>query len=283
MILDEIAARARVRVAAAKERLSLSALREAALALSAAPPNGPPGTGVSFPFEKALAGPGLAFICEVKKASPSKGLIAADFPYLRIAGEYEAAGAAAISVLTEPEYFLGSDTHLKEIAAAVSLPVLCKDFIIDEYQIFEAKILGASAALLICALLDAGTLRAFIKTAASLGLSTLVEVHDEREAGMALDAGAWIIGINNRDLKTFTVDLTVTERLRPLVPKGHIVVSESGVHSGDDVKRLADCGVDALLVGESFMKAPDKKVFLAGLRAAAGSPAGSGGENFLYG
>jgi indole-3-glycerol phosphate synthase len=177
---------------------------------------------------------------------------------------------------------LGSDAYLKEIAAAVSLPVLRKDFIIDEYQIFEAKFLGASAALFICALLDAKTLRAFIGTAASLGLSALVEVHDEKETGIALDAGARIIGINNRDLKTFTVDLAVTERLRPLVPGGHIVVSESGVHSGDEAKRLADCGVDALLVGESCMKAPDKKAFLAGLRAAAGSPADIGGENSLH-
>jgi indole-3-glycerol phosphate synthase len=269
MILDEIAASTRFRVAQAKEALPLSALREAAPALAAAPAGGQSGPAACLPFEQALAGPELAFICEVKKASPSKGLIAADFPYLEIAGEYEAAGASAVSVLTEPDYFLGSDIYLKEIAAAVKVPVLRKDFIVDEYQIFEAKILGASAALLICALLDAGTLAAFIKTAAALGLSALVEVHNEEEIDMALVAGARLIGINNRDLKTFKVDLAVTGRLRPLVPKGHIVVSESGVHSGDDVRRLADCGIDALLVGESFMRAPDKKAFLGGLRAAS--------------
>jgi indole-3-glycerol phosphate synthase len=281
MILDEIASRAKVRVAKAQEALPLSALREAALSLPGRlPPPPPPETELAespLPFEeaglsfgKALTGPELSFICEVKKASPSKGLIAADFPYLAIAREYEAAGAAAISVLTEPEFFLGSDAYLQEIAASVSVPVLRKDFIIDEYQIFEAKILRASATLLICALLDAKTLEAFIKTAAALGLSTLVEVHNGEEIKMALNAGARIIGINNRDLKTFLVDTSLTARLREQIPPGIITVSESGIKTPADIAALTKHRIDAVLIGESLMRAADKKQSLAELRAAAG-------------
>jgi indole-3-glycerol phosphate synthase len=216
----------------------------------------------------------------VKKASPSKGIIAKappgtppgtppdtpDFPYLQIARDYEAAGAAAISVLTEPEYFLGSDEYLREIAAAVSVPVLRKDFVVDEYQIYEAALLGAQALLLICALLETAVLREYIKIAHSLGLSALVETHSAGEVQSALEAGARIIGINNRDLRTFTVDLGTTGKLRKLIPAGIITVSESGVSSPDDIKVLGDYGVDAVLVGEALMRAPDKKAYLRGLR-----------------
>jgi indole-3-glycerol phosphate synthase len=219
-------------------------------------------------FEKALSAPGLSFICEVKKASPSKGVIAEDFPYLRIALEYEAAGAAAISVLTEPEYFLGDPRYLREIAADVKIPVLRKDFVIDAYQLYEAKIWGAQAVLLICALSDTDTLAGYIKIAGELGLSSLVEIHNEAEAEQALAAGARIIGINNRDLKTFNVNLSVAARLRKLIPAGVITVAESGIKSPDDIRALKDSGIDAALIGESLMRATDKKQFLAELRAA---------------
>jgi indole-3-glycerol phosphate synthase len=279
MILDEIAAKPRLRVSTAKKTVSPELMRDRALARCEAscpasdpvscPVSGPAAvsTPAVLPFEAAIGAPGLSFICEVKRASPSKGLIAAGpegFPYLKIAEEYEAAGARAVSVLTEPDYFLGSAAYLREIAAALKIPVLRKDFIIDEYQIYEAKVLGARAVLLICALLDKNTLESFLALARSLALSALVEVHNEAELETA--RAARIIGINNRDLATFSVDLAVTERLRPLVPRDCLVVSESGVHTKDDVKRLADCGVDALLVGESFMRAADKRAFLEELR-----------------
>jgi indole-3-glycerol phosphate synthase len=213
----------------------------------------------------------MALICEVKKASPSKGIIAGpgDFPYLQIALDYEAAGAAAISVLTEPEYFLGSDEYLREIAAAVNIPVLRKDFVVDEYQIYESALLGAQAILLICALLETATLRGYIKIAHSLGLSALVETHSAGEVQSALDAGARIIGINNRDLQTFNVDLATTGKLRKLIPAGIITVSESGISSPDDIKALGDYGVDAVLIGETLMRSPDKKAQLRVLREAA--------------
>jgi indole-3-glycerol phosphate synthase len=273
MILDEIAARTGLRVGQLKKQRPLEAVRDAALAAAAGPgcvsakPEGSARINPAFPFEEALRAPGLSFICEVKRASPSKGMIAPSFPYLAIAGEYEEAGAAAISVLTEPEYFLGSDRCLKEIAEASSLPVLRKDFIIDPYQLYEAKLLGADAVLVICALLDAETLASFIHLARSLLLSALVEVHSEAELETALAAGARVIGVNNRDLKTFTVDLGVTERLRPLIPRDCTVVSESGVHDRKDAARLEKAGVDALLVGESLMRAADRKEHLARLRA----------------
>ncbi|MDR1468260.1 MAG: indole-3-glycerol phosphate synthase TrpC [Spirochaetaceae bacterium] len=238
MILDTIAASTRERLAQAKEKSA---------------------------FEAALRAPGLSFICEVKKASPSKGVIAEDFPYLRIAREYEEAGASAISVLTEPRFFQGSAAYLQEIARAVSVPCLRKDFIIDEYQIYEAKFLGAAAVLLICALLEEKQLAAFIALAESLGLAALVETHCETEVEAALNAGAKIIGINNRDLQTFTVDLDVTRRLTALIPGGIVKVSESGIHSPDDIKRVADSSVDAVLIGESLMRARDKKRHLAEL------------------
>jgi len=263
-ILDEIAAKTRLRVAKAKEAAPFDRVRKEALALAEKEGSGEEEAG--FPFEKALAAPGLSFICEVKKASPSKGIIAENFPYMQIAREYEEAGAAAISVLTEPDYFLGSGQYLREISAAAAIPTLRKDFVIDPYQIYEAKILGAKAVLLICALLDTETLAEYIKTAGELGLSSLVEIHNEPEAGQAVKAGARIIGINNRDLKTFKVDLAVTARLRSIIPPGILAVAESGIKSPDDVRAIGGIGIDAVLVGESLMRAADKKRFLLELK-----------------
>jgi indole-3-glycerol phosphate synthase len=276
-ILDEIAGKTRLRVAKAKDAAPFDRVRKNALALAVKEGSGEWGgankVGVGsreeagrFPFERAIAAPGLSFICEVKKASPSKGIIAADFPYLQIAREYEAAGAAAISVLTEPDYFLGSEQYLREIAAAVTIPTLRKDFVIDPYQIYEAKILGAKAVLLICALLDAQTLAEYIKIATELGLSSLVEIHNESEAEQAVRTGAKIIGINNRDLKTFKVDLAVTARLRSLIPSDILTVAESGIKSPEDVRVISNIGIDAALVGESLMRASDKRLFLTELR-----------------
>jgi indole-3-glycerol phosphate synthase len=260
-ILDEIAGKTRLRVARAKESAPFEQVQKKAIALAVSP---------ALPFEQALKTPGLSCICEVKKASPSKGIIAEDFPYLQIAQEYEAAGASAISVLTEPDYFLGSDQYLQEIAKTVKIPVLRKDFIIDLYQIYEAKILGAQAVLLICALADTETLTEYIKTAGELGLSALVEIHGEAEAEQALAAGARIIGINNRDLKTFTVDMGLTARLKKFIPPGIITVAESGIKSPHDIRLLNGSRVDAVLVGESLMRSADKKQFLAELKAAYG-------------
>ncbi|MDO4291668.1 MAG: indole-3-glycerol phosphate synthase TrpC [Eubacteriales bacterium] len=259
MILERLAQAARARVEQKKQELSFEEIKGRAEAL---------GGSMDFPFERALSAPGLSFICEVKKASPSKGLIAPDFPYLRIAEEYEAAGAAAVSVLTEPEYFLGSDQYLQEIAENVSIPVLRKDFTVDEYQIYEAKLLGASAVLLICSLLDREQLEHFLRTAHGLGLSALVEAHDETEVRTAVLAGARIIGVNNRDLKTFQVDVQTSLRLRRLVPEDRLYVSESGIRGPGDVGALWRSRADAVLVGESLMKSPDKKAALAALREA---------------
>ena len=264
-ILDEIASKTRTRVKKAKEAVTIDLMRTKAIALAS---EEKPGRSAALSFEQALAAPGLSFICEVKKASPSKGIIADDFPYLKIAREYEEAGAAAISVLTEPLYFLGSGEYLREIAAEAAVPVLRKDFIVDPYQIYEAKLLGADALLLIAALLDARTLGEFIKTAEELGLSPMVEIHNRVEAEQALASGARIIGINNRDLKTFKVDLAVTARIRELIPPGILTVAESGINSPDDLRAIAGCGVDAVLIGESLMRAADKKMFLAELKAA---------------
>ena len=255
-ILDQLAEHARQRVEAAKQRLPLAEIKRQALSL----PKG------DFRFEKALAKPGLAFICECKKASPSKGLIAPEFPYLQIAREYEAAGADAISVLTEPKWFLGSDAYLKEIASAVSTPCLRKDFTVDAYMIYEAKLLGASAVLLICSLLKEGEIRDSIALCDTLGLSALVEAHDEDEVKMALRAGARVIGVNNRNLKTFSVDTENSKRLRALLPPDVLFVSESGVRSAQDVAELRAIGADAVLIGETLMRAADKHAKLAELR-----------------
>jgi len=267
-ILDEIAAKTRLRVAKAKENAPPDLVqKEALLAYRVR-------NGETMPFEKALAKSGLSFICEIKKASPSKGIIAENFPYLEIAKEYEIAGAAALSVLTEPEYFLGSDRYLQEIAAEVNIPVLRKDFIVDPYQIYEAKLLGAHAVLLIAALLDAKALAVCVKTAQELGLSALVEIHSEAEADNALEAWARIIGINNRDLKTFKVDTGVTARLKKRIPSGILTVAESGIKSADDVKAMKEAGVDAVLIGESLMRSENKKKFLDELRTAASGNTG---------
>lgn len=265
MILDEIAEKTRYRVEQAKKKLPLSELRTMAerSAADAACGGRKPD---SFGFYKALKNPGISFICEVKKASPSKGVIAEDFPYLDIAREYEAAGASAISCLTEPYYFQGQDSYLREIANAVDIPVLRKDFTVDSYMIYEAKTLGASAVLLICALLDASELAEYQAVATELGLSALVEAHDEREIEMALAADARIIGVNNRDLKTFTVDINNSARLRSLVPGEIAFVSESGIKTRDDIARLVENGTDAVLIGETLMRSPDKKAALDALR-----------------
>ena len=278
-ILDEIAGKTRLRVAKAKAAAPFELTQRRALALADREGSGEEAD--RFPFDRAISASGLSFICEVKKASPSKGIIAVDFPYLQIALEYEAAGAAAISVLTEPDYFLGNDQYLKEIAAAVAIPTLRKDFIIDPYQIYEAKILKAKAVLLICALLDTETLAEYINIAGELGLSSLVEIHDEAEAEQAVRAGAKIIGINNRDLKTFKVDLAVTARLRSLIPACILTVAESGIKSPEDVRAISGIGIDAVLVGESLMRAADKKQFLMELKIAGGQGSGFGGQGFI--
>lgn len=255
-ILDELAQTAYKRVAEAKLILSADKIKAEALAL----PKG------NFEFEKALKKQNISFICECKKASPSKGLIAKEFPYLDIAKEYENAGADCISVLTEPTRFLGSDVYLKEIASAVSIPCLRKDFTVDEYMIYEARLLGAKAVLLICSILNEKEIAEYIKICDSLGISALVEAHNESEIKMALNAGARIIGVNNRNLKDFTVDTDNSRRMRELVPKDIIFVSESGVKSSEDVALLREIGADAVLIGETLMRSEDKKEKLKELR-----------------
>ena len=254
MILDTIVEATKIRVAKEKQVESPEAVKAAALAL-------PSDTG--FPFEAALRQQDFNFICEVKKASPSKGIIAEHFPYLDIAKEYEVAGAAAISVLTEPDFFKGDKKYLQEIASTVKIPVLRKDFIIDEYQIYQAKVWGASAILLICACLDVPTLTKFRELADSLGLSSLVEAHDEQEVQMAIDCGARIIGVNNRNLKDFTVDVQNSVRLRNLVQDDVIFVSESGLETPEDIQVLRDNNIGVALMGETFMRSPNKVEKLA--------------------
>jgi bifunctional indole-3-glycerol phosphate synthase/phosphoribosylanthranilate isomerase len=254
LILDKIIEATKIRVAQEKQVESPEAVKAAALAL-------PSDTG--FPFEAALRQQDFNFICEVKKASPSKGIIAEDFPYLDIAKEYEVAGAAAISVLTEPDFFKGDKKYLQEIASTVKIPVLRKDFIIDEYQIYQAKVWGASAILLICACLDVPTLTKFRELADSLGLSSLVEAHDEHEVQMAIDCGARIIGVNNRNLKDFTVDVQNSVRLRNLVQDDVIFVSESGLETPEDIQVLRDNNIGVALMGETFMRSPNKVEKLA--------------------
>lgn len=255
-ILDELAGYARERTGQAKKKISHQEIRRQARAL----PKG------NFAFENALKKPDISFICECKKASPSKGLIAPDFPYVTIAREYEAAGADCISVLTEPKWFLGSDAYLKEIADAVQIPCLRKDFTVDEYMIYEAKLLGASAVLLICSVLGEKEIREYIHVCDELGISALVEVHEKREIQTALDAGARIIGINNRNLKDFSVDTDNSRRLRELIPREVLFVSESGVSCAGDVEKLREIHADAVLIGEVLMRAADKKAKLEELR-----------------
>ena len=252
-ILEKLAAHAAERTAEKKKRVSLQEMRERAFARyrEEAP-------GAAFAFERALSGEGIHFICECKKASPSKGLIAPEFSHVEIARSYQAAGASAISVITEPKWFQGEDRFLREIAREVRIPCLRKDFTVDPYMIYEAKLLGASAVLLICGILDDGQLAEYLETAHALGLSALVEAHDETEVRRALAAGARIIGVNNRDLHTFEVDINNSVRLRHLIPADRIYVSESGIRNAEDVGVLYRNGTNAVLIGETLMRSPDK-------------------------
>jgi len=255
-ILDTIATYTKWRIEEQKKNIPLSLIRSEAENIQAP----------KFVFENALKKPGLSFICECKKASPSKGIIAKDFPYLAIAKEYEEAGADCISVLTEPKWFLGSDKYLKEISNTVNLPLLRKDFTVDEYMIYEAKAMGASCILLICSILSLEEMKYFKDISDDLGLSTLVECHDESEIEKALKINARMIGVNNRNLKDFSVDTNNSKRLRDLVPKNILFVSESGVNSPEDIKNIIDMGADAALVGEVLMRAENKKFTLDWLK-----------------
>lgn len=256
MILETIAQANRERYEKIMQTVSLEEIKQKALSME---------ISNDFPFEQALKKEGISYICEVKKASPSKGIIAEDFPYVQIAKDYENAGASAISVLTEPQWFKGENRYLQEISQSVSIPLLRKDFTVCEYQIYEAKVIGASAVLLICALLDTDTIRKWIKLCDTLGLSALVEAHTEEEVKSALDAGARIIGVNNRNLRDFTVDITTCTRLRSLVPKEILFVGESGIKTSEDIDNLRNAGVNGVLIGETLMRSADKKQALAEL------------------
>lgn len=256
-ILQKIAAAATERVECDKQRISPDEMKRMAEKCDA---------NTGFPLERALRSDEISFICECKKASPSKGLIAPDFPYLDIAKDYEASGAAAISVLTEPQWFMGSNEYLREIAAAVKIPCLRKDFTVDEYMIYQAKTLGAAAVLLICSLLDTDTLRRYIGICDELGLSALVEAHDEREIDSALKAGARIIGVNNRNLKDFTVDVHNSERLRKSVPADVMFIAESGIKTSADIEVLKKADVNGVLIGETLMRSCDRKKMLDELK-----------------
>lgn len=256
-ILDTIGEYAKLRIREAKEKISPEEMKARALAMDC---------NTGFPFEKALGKEEISFICECKKASPSKGVIAEDFPYVQIAREYQQAGADCISVLTEPKWFLGKNAYLKEITESVSIPCIRKDFTVDDYMIYEAKTLGAAAVLLICALLDEERLKSYLTVCDRLGLSALVEAHDEEEIRRALRAGARIIGVNNRNLKDFTVDVENSTRLRELVPDSVLFVAESGIRSSRDIQRLQEAKVNGVLIGETLMRAPDKKRMLDALR-----------------
>lgn len=255
-ILEQIAEKTAERIVQEKKKLPLSEVRREAEQVHKEQ------VKPDFAFETALAAEGISFICEVKKASPSKGLIAPDFPYLKIAGEYEAAGASAISCLTEPFYFQGKDAYLKEIAAAVQIPVLRKDFTVDEYMIYQAKTLGADAVLLICGILDDGQLLAYRQLARELGLTALVEAYTEEEMERALHSGAHVIGVNNRDLRTFKVDITNSIRLRAMAPPEILFVSESGIKTAEDIRNLRRNGTDAVLIGETLMRSSSKQALL---------------------
>lgn len=257
MILDEIAAKTKERVAECKSAVALDELKAKAAYTD---------LKKDYAFEKALQGGGLSFITEVKKASPSKGVIAEDFPYLQIAKDYEAAGADCISCLTEPYWFKGSDDYLRDIKKNVSIPVLRKDFTVDEYMIYEAALMGADCILLICAILSDMQLSEYYGLARELGLSVLTECHDEKEIEMALRINASVIGVNNRNLKDFTVDINNSIRLRDMVPRDKVFVSESGMKTAEDIARLRDNGVDAVLIGETLMRAADKKAMIDSLR-----------------
>ncbi|MCM1182872.1 MAG: indole-3-glycerol phosphate synthase TrpC [Roseburia sp.] len=260
MILDEIAAATRLRVERKKGEIPFEAVRAEALALAEREQE------FAFPFEQAIARKDISFICEVKKASPSKGVIAEEFPYLDIARDYEQAGADCISVLTEPDYFKGEDRFLREINDAVSIPTIRKDFVIDSYQIYEAKLLGASCVLLIAALLDTETIREYREICDTIGLSALVEAHDAEEIARARAAGARMVGVNNRDLRTFTVDIRNSIRLRGQVPSDILFVAESGIRTAKDIQALREAGVNGVLIGETLMRSADKAAMLRALR-----------------
>ena len=256
-ILDELAAHAKERSESSQKLISYDEMKYMALSL----PDG------SFEFENALSRKGMRFICECKKASPSKGIISEDYPFLKIANEYETAGADCISVLTEPKWFLGCRDHLRLIADDVSVPCLRKDFTVDDYMIYEAKLSGAKAVLLICSILSPEQIKEYIMVCDTLGISALVEAHNADEIKKALNAGARVIGVNNRNLKDFSVDTENSRRLRDLVPPDVVFVSESGVACAEDVKKLSDAGVDAVLIGETLMRAPNKFAKLEELRS----------------
>lgn len=259
MILDQLAAYAKTRVQKAQHKVSFSEIRRQALLMN---------LDTGFSVEQALKEEGIHYICEVKKASPSKGIIAKEFPYLQIAKDYEEAGATMISCLTEPKWFKGRDEYLQEIAKNVKIPVLRKDFTVDEYQIYEAKVLGASCVLLICAILDTDTIKRYLKICHKLGLSAIVEVHDEKEMESAIQAGARIIGVNNRNLKDFTVDINNSIRLRSLAPKEILFIAESGIKTTEDIQVLKEAKVNGALIGETLMRSPDKKAMLEELNGA---------------
>lgn len=256
MILTKLADSTRDRVEREKKQIQLEMIKKQALAMKKG----------DFSFEKVIAEGDISFICEVKRASPSKGMLVEEFPYVQIAKDYEEAGASCISVLTEPDYFKGDKQYLKEISENVTVPLIRKDFIIDEYMIYDAKIHGASCVLLICSLLDKETMEKYIEICDNLGMSALVEAHDEEEIQKAVEAGARMIGVNNRDLKTFTVDIGNSERLRKLVPDNILFIAESGIKTNADINRLRKAKVNGVLIGETFMKAENKKEMLQKLR-----------------
>ena len=256
MILDKLSESAKHRVEKEKKIISPEEMKQKALNMPKK----------NFEFEKALRGDDIKFICEVKRASPSKGLIAKDFPYVQIAKEYQDAGASAVSVLTEPEYFMGDNKYVEEIEKNINLPIIRKDFTVDEYMIYQARTIGASAVLLICSILDTKTISEYIKICDTLGLSALVEAHDGEEVKSALDAGARLIGVNNRNLKDFTVDINNCVRLRGLVPQNITFVAESGIKTPDDINTLRQANVNAVLIGETLMRSSDKKKMLARLK-----------------
>ena len=282
-ILEKIAARTRERVEAEKREVPLAQMVERARAAAAAELAASPDGAFAFPFEAALRAPGMSFICEVKKASPSKGLISPEFDPVAIAREYEAAGAAAVSCLTEPFWFQGADEFLTSIAAEVGIPVLRKDFVVDEYMVYQARAIGASAVLLICSILNDEQLKAYIALAHELGLTALVEAYEPEEVPRAIAAGARVVGVNNRDLRTFEVDFGRSIDLRPMVGPERVFVSESGVETREDVARLEAAGVDAVLIGETLMRSADKRAMLDDLRGVgekgAATPAGEAGAS----
>lgn len=257
MILDKIVLDTRKRVEQLKKEISVLDMKNQAEAMDAK-------TG--FPFYNALKKEHISFICEVKKASPSKGIIATDFDYVQIAKDYQAAGADAISVLTEPNFFLGSPLYLQEIRAAVDLPIIMKDFVIDSYQIHKAKVIGADAVLLICSILDKQRLSEYIRLSKSLGLATLVEAHTQEEVLLAVECGAKIIGVNNRNLNNFEIDFSNSINLRKLVPQNTVFVAESGIKTRADIEKLEQSSVNAVLIGETLMRSQDKAGMLAQLR-----------------